>query len=195
MILLVVATVAIVVGFARGGRLDGLSRIPLRGVGAILSLFALQLFLRRGSSAIDVLTASRIVWLWCGVSLGLILLCGLNWRVPGMPLIALGIGLNLTVVLLNTGMPVGGSVAASFYMSPSARAIEGHGGFYRAVDAETVAAALGDVIPVPAPRPVRSLVSLGDLIMFLGAGVLIEESMTRARYRGRHARGGHDVVS
>ena len=167
MILIFIGALAMAVGFARGGRLEGLSRVSLRGAGVILILFAAQVFLR-SATGLHVLSASWVVWLWCAVSLGLLVLCIVNRRVPGMLLIAIGIGLNLAVVLLNTGMPVGGPLAASFDMSPSVRSIENRGGFYSAVDTETVAMALGDVIPIPAPRPLRSLVSLGDLIMFMG---------------------------
>ena len=130
-----------------------------------------------------------VVWLWCGVSVVLVCLCALNWRVRGMPLIAAGVALNLVVVLLNTGMPVGGSLAASAGMTPSAEVVAAQWGFYTLVGPQTLATGLGDVIPVPLPRPLRSLVSIGDLLMFLGIGVLIEEGIHRERYRPRHAVG------
>ncbi len=194
MILLVIVLVAVAVGYVRGGRLEGLSRVAFRGAGAALLLFGVQMVLRRGVLLPQLFGTDWVAWLWCGVALGLLALCVMNQRVPGIPLVAVGIGLNLLVVLLNGGMPVGGSLAASFDMNPNASVIEGRGAFYEVVETETVIPALGDVIPIPAPRPFRSLVSLGDLLMFLGAGVLIEESMYRGRYRPRHALGRRQTL-
>jgi len=186
MILLVVAAVAIAIGLARGGRLEGLSKLQLRGAALILGLFVLQFSLRQVAPMLHVLSPSALVLLWCGVSLGLLASCVVNRRIRGMPLIAVGIALNLAVVALNAGMPAGGALAASLGMSPSPSVVAAHGGFYRIVDSETVAAALGDVVPIPAPRPLRSLVSIGDVLMFLGAGVLIEEGVREGRYRAKH---------
>ena len=101
-------------------------------------------------------------------------------------LIVLGVALNLIVVLLNVGMPVGGSLAKSLGMSPTSAAIESHSGFYHLVTAGDSAVFLADVIPVPMPRPLRALVSVGDLLMFIGVGVVIEEGMQRGRRRPAH---------
>ena len=189
MILALAVAVAVAVGLLRGGTVDGLSRISLRGVGVMLLLFVAQSAVRQALPRLGIVEGSWIVWLWCGISVGLIFLCALNWRVPGVPIIAFGIGLNLVVVVMNAAMPVGGPLAAAIDMEPGAASIASRGGFYEAVNSETAATWLGDVIPVPAPPPVRSLVSLGDLLMFVGAGVLVEEGMYRGRYRGRHSVG------
>ena len=186
MIFLAICLLAIVIGLLRGGRFAALGKVTIRGGGLILALFVVQLFVRRGLPGSSAIDADLVVGTWCAVSALVVLLCVRNWRVSGMPLIALGIGLNLAVVLLNAAMPVGGPVAAALKMEPSHAAIAARGGFYEQVNTETVATALGDVIPIPAPPFARSLVSLGDLLMFVGAGILIEEGMSRGRYRGKH---------
>lgn len=191
MILLLVGIIAIAVGLARGGRLEGLTRIPLRGGIGILTLFVAQLLIRQVMPALGAPGSRLSVWLWCGVSIGLLLLCAWNWQIVGIRILALGIALNVFVVALNIGMPVGGPLAASIGMTPRADSVIDRGGFYQPVDSGTVALVLGDVVPIPAPRPLRSLVSLGDVVMFVGAGVLIEEAIRRARYRARHAVGSH----
>lgn len=185
--LLLVVVVAVAVGLARGGRLEGLSRLPFRGGIAILILFVAQLLIRQVMPTVGAPDSHLSVWLWCGVSIGLLLLCALNWQIVGIHTLALGIALNVLVVALNIGMPVGGSLAASIGMTPGVDSVVDRGGFYRMVDSGTVAPVLGDVIPIPAPRPLRSLVSLGDIIMFVGAGVLIEEGIRKGHYQARHA--------
>ncbi len=178
---------AIAVGLLRGGRLDGLSRLSFRGGIAILSLFVAQLLIRRVMPTVGAPDSHLSVWLWCGASISLLLLCTLNWQIVGMRILALGIALNVLVVALNVGMPVGGSLAASIGMTPGVDSVVDRGGFYRMADSGTVAAVLGDVIPIPAPPPLRSLLSLGDIIMFVGAGVLIEEGVRKGHYQARHA--------
>ena len=186
MILLIVVILGIGVGIARGGRLEGLSQVRVRGVAAIFLLFAAQALIRQGGPRLGLVGSTLVVWVWCAVSVGLIIVCVLNWGIRGIPLVALGVALNLLVVALNVGMPVGGTLAASYGMSPSRDSLANHGGFYRTVDTETVAAVLGDIIPIPLPRPARAIVSLGDLLMFLGVAVMVEESVYGGRYRGRH---------
>ena len=194
MILVIIGLVALAVGFARGGRLEGLSQVPLRGAVVILSLFVAQALFRRGAFGFDQLSAIWTVWLWCVASVGLIAVCIVNRRVPGMLIIAAGIGLNLLVVMLNAGMPVGGALADSLDMAPTAASIQSSGGFYVPVESATAIPVLGDVIPVLVPGVFRALVSLGDLVMFVGAGVLIEEGMYRGRYQPRHAIGSHQAA-
>lgn len=181
-----VFAVALAVGFARGGRLSGLANLPLRAAPAILLLFVAQVVLREQAFGLRF-APSTLVWLWCGVSAGLVALCLLNWRIRGMPIVAVGIALNLAVVLLNSGMPAGGPLATSLGMSPSSTSIAARGGFYHLAGSGDVAVAIADVIPVPLPRPFRALVSIGDLLLFIGAGVVIEEGMRQGAYRARHS--------
>ena len=195
MILLVVALAAIVIGLVRGGRIEGLSSVPFRGGLAVLVLFAMQLVVRQFVPGLGVLSTRALVMSWVVVSAGLLVLCALNWRIAGVRVLAAGIALNIVVVALNTGMPVGGPLAARLGMAPSAELIANRGAFYQPVDSGTVAPLLGDVIPIPAPRPLRSLLSIGDVLMFLAAGILIEESIRKARYRARHSFGSHEPLT
>ena len=88
--------------------------------------------------------------------------------------------MNLVVVLLNTGMPVGGRSPRRSTCLQAQATYSAFGGFYSPVGTETVAAALGDVVPIPLPSPLRTLVSAGDLLMLLGVGILIEEGIAWA---------------
>ena len=177
----------ILIGLARGGRVEGLSRVRFRGGAAILALFLMQMLARQVLPGFLPLTSRASVWLWCGIVMGLLLVCALNWRIAGILLLVLGLSLNLLVVVLNAGMPVGGPLADSARMTPSAADLASSGGFYRPVESGTIAKELADVIPIPQPAPLRSLLSLGDIIMFSGAAVLIERAVRDGRYRARHA--------
>jgi hypothetical protein len=187
LILLLVGIVAVSIGLLRGGRLDGLSKTPLRGGILVVTLFAAQLLARQIlPNLLHRADSSIVVWLWCAAAAGLLLVCYLNAGVVGARLLLVGIGLNLLVVALNVGMPVGGALAARFNMIPSGASTSRVASFYRPVDSGTVAPWLGDVIPIPAPRPLRSL---GDVFMLMGAAVLLERGVRDGRYRARHSAG------
>jgi hypothetical protein len=88
-----------------------------------------------------------------------------NWRLPGLPLAALGAALNLLAIVANGGvMPA----------SPSALAAAGlpvdQPGFQNsAALADPRLAFLGDVFAVPASWPLSNVFSVGDLL--IGAGL------------------------
>jgi hypothetical protein len=188
MVLVIVALTAIGVGLSRGGRLRGLSELSIRGVVGIWVLLVGQLLVR------DLLPSAGVVesrWLtvglWGVLSLGLLILAVMNWRVPAMTLASAGIALNLVVVVLNGGMPVGGSLAASVGMTPLITSESSGGGFYHPAGPSTVLLPLADVIPVPAPRPLRSLLSAGDILLFVAFGLIIEAGIRKGRYRAKHS--------
>ncbi|MDP9071893.1 MAG: DUF5317 family protein [Actinomycetota bacterium] len=90
----------------------------------------------------------------------------------GMGMVALGIGLNLLTIAVNGGMPVGPSaVVAAGIAEPDQLGdlrIEGKRHLQRPSDRLM---ALSDVIPV---RPLREVVSFGDVVMAVGlADVLV----------------------
>ncbi len=176
-VLVLVVAVSIAVGLVVGGKLANLARVQLRASGAIVALFLVQALLRQVGPRFGIPRPSLIVWLWCGVSLLLTIVAIVNWRVKGMSLIAAGIALNLVVVALNVGMPVGGGLARWAGLSPGEGSIAARGGFYVEVDSQTTLPELGDVVPLPGPASMRVLVSAGDLIMFLGVFVLVVAGM------------------
>ncbi len=108
-----------------------------------------------------------------------------NGRLPGVPLIGIGLLLNLVVVGLNAGMPV--SVVAA------ERAGIARGDLHLARDAmreptgpRTHLAALGDVVPVAMPmRP--QVVSAGDVLVAAGVGLLLLTAGGRRRQTPRRA--------
>src|SRR6267143_5911130 len=95
--------------------------------------------------------------------LGVGIVAGWNWRVPGALLIAVGTSLNLLVVGLNSGMPYD-PVVATAVGAPLP-----NDGLHVLLQSDTRMEFLSDVIPV---GPIHSVLSLGDLHNALG-GFLI----------------------
>ncbi len=86
-----------------------------------------------------------------------------NWRLPGAALISVGTFSNVLVVLLNNGMPVELSVAASIDALPP------ENGLHIALGPTTVFPFLADIIPVGLAR---GMYSVGDVLIAFG-GFLI----------------------
>lgn len=106
-----------------------------------------------------------------------------NVRLPGVPLMALGLLLNVVVVTANAAMPVSvGSAAraglsrADLHLSTDAlREPTGPG---------TRFAALGDVVPVALPRRPQ-VVSAGDVLVAAGVALLLVTAGARGPRQGR----------
>jgi hypothetical protein len=91
-----------------------------------------------------------------------------NRRIAGIGVVAFGAGLNLLAISVNHGV-----------MPASATALRISGIAERAGFDNSAAlshahlAFLGDVIPVPGPWPIGNVLSVGDLIIFVGAAVVL----------------------
>lgn len=107
-LLLAAILAGLLVVFFRGGRLRGikLQAIWLVFCGTLLQLFVLNL---PPTSMPGYLVAIGLVT----SQLFLLIFAGLNWSRPGFWLLALGLGLNFLVILLNGGlMPISPELAA-----------------------------------------------------------------------------------
>lgn len=128
----------------------------------------------------------QLAWPWMAASLGVggneflvvwtlvaFLVLGVtavNIRIPGMPLIAGGLLLNLAVILVNGGMPV--SVAGEPTLQASAGELIARSPLHVPMLSGTRLAFLADTIYVPGPSWHRAMVSVGDLLMAAGAGMV-----------------------
>ena len=171
---------AILVGFGAGwltgGRVRNLEHLEFRYGWVILALFGLQAVLRSSHALTAWIHGSAIVAVWCACVAALIALAIANRQTTGMMIVALGLFLNLLVVLLNLGMPLSGSAAGSLgALHDAVQSV--NAGFYRLTTAETHLALLGDVIPVPGPPGIRSIVSIGDILLLIGAAVVVAAGM------------------
>jgi hypothetical protein len=102
-----------------------------------------------------------------------------NHSVEGVPLLAAGLLLNAIVIAANGAMPV------SLY-AESRAGISGDAFFHtgdathEVADSGTSLSVLGDVVPVPLPVHPET-VSVGDLLIVSGVGLLIVAGMHRTR--------------
>lgn len=177
-IVLVIA-IAVAVGLARGGTLGHLAEADLRwwwlfflGVGLQLGVVYLPDD-RSWSSDLGVglLLASFAV---------LLLGIGINRERPGMWVAALGIAMNLLVIAANQGMPVSAEAAVLAGAESRDLVLDAK---HVLLDSDSAFSFLADVIPV---RPLRQVVSLGDVFLGLGIGIFIEGQLRRPHRLFRH---------
>jgi hypothetical protein len=167
--LLVIAALLLVLSVPlAGGRLARLTDIRIRASWAVFVSAVIQVGItavaRGGSHGVHVglHLASYGFAGWFLVA---------NRRLVGLPVVALGAGLNLLAISLN-----GGEMPASATALRIA-GIDTSGGFQNSgVVAHPHLAVLGDIIPVPGPWPIGNVLSIGDLIIFAGALVLLHRT-------------------
>lgn len=172
---------ALIAGALLGGSLPRLTELRLRWIwvlGLALALRFLAGLVRQGEpdlhlplGAFFVVAYGLIfVWLWG------------NWRVPGLQIAAVGIGLNTLAVALNSGqMPIWSAAFTAAGFTPDALANDP---FHFIMNAGSVSefvsrgGIFGDVIPIPIPV-IRDVVSIGDTLLAAGIFWAIVYSMTR----------------
>jgi hypothetical protein len=159
-LVLLVGALAAAVALLCGGR-PGTSGYRFRGVRLVVAAAVLQLAGTLWSPAYAVLLALSAL-------LAAVFVVA-NVRVPGVPLIALGLLLNAVVIGLNGAMPV--SEAAAQRAGVATDALVGELRHTTSGDGTTLGA-LGDVIPVPLPWRAE-VVSVGDVFVAAGVGLLV----------------------
>lgn len=144
----------VVAFFARGGHLDKLTALTIRGWPLIAAAVAV-----------------RVAALWLGssnlfaISLLFVVLVSLaNLGLPGCALIAIGTTLNLAAVVLNSGMPVSDSA-----LETVGKSVVNLDGVHRIITDNTTLPWLGDIVPFGA---FGGVYSIGDLIAAFGGFVL-----------------------
>ena len=156
-----------------GGSYRRLSRAHVRWSGLFLlgaiAQFVFTPMLAGEGSRVGPTTA------WVLGALLLIAACAANAQRSGFVVAALGVSLNLLVILVNTGMPVypgalEAAGAGSFVIDP--------GTIYHVAHASTRLIVLADVVPVPGPPGIRSIGSLGDLLLCVGVVAAILQFAT-----------------
>lgn len=167
---------AILVALARGGKLERLGELGLRGLPLVLVAIVM-----RYSAA--VLVRMELAWaLWLQVAAYVVFLSviALNFTVPGIKTFGAGTLMNFLAIAANGGaMPV------------SAKAIELSGqsgtptGLHTLIGEQTRLWFLSDIIPVPVPLPQRGVISIGDVLIIAGIFAFIQYRMlTKPKIQG-----------
>lgn len=166
MIVLACIVVGLLLRLATGRGLMDLAEAKLRGEPLLLILLILQAAL----PAVQLTgAAARIAYFaWLATFPCMIVIAWFNRREPGIPLLGLGLLLNLAVIASNGGMPVFELALQSAKASTQALAIPA-GDFVHVVgSAATRLPWLADTIPVAGPDWLRFVASPGDLLLFAG---------------------------
>jgi hypothetical protein len=159
---LIALAVAVGVSYLRGGRLSRLAEAPLRRTWLLFAGLALQVLADLGAGRGLLADASLESYLLLLVShLLLVTWVVSHWYLPGMVLVALGLGLNALVMGLNGAMPV----------DPAAMAALGIEGISVAPGKHTLLTPatrlpwLADRWPLPS---LRTIISFGDVVLAAG---------------------------
>jgi hypothetical protein len=175
--------IAVVASLVRGGRFHRLAKAPLRWVWLLFVGVALQL-------AADGLVIADVLEATGGTTYGLLLASQLLvivwvlaiWQLPGLVLVAIGLLMNATVMAANGAMPV----------DPDAIAALGRDaddlvrGKHVVMDEDTRLPWLADIWPVP---PLRSIISIGDVVLAAGLIPITHHLMTYRPPKERRRRG------
>jgi hypothetical protein len=171
MLLVLLAIACLVSVPLRGGRLRRLGDIRLRAEWAALAALLAQVLvlgLFTGGAAwwhavAHVATYGLAAWfVWA------------NRAIPGVVLIAVGGAANLLAIAAN-----GGVMPTSAWAQRAAGLQPADGFANSAVRDHPHLMWLGDVIPVPLPLGLSNVLSVGDLLIYAGALVLLQRTCVR----------------
>ncbi len=171
--------VSVAVGKIRGGSLSSLGSMPLKRVEAIVVAFAAEAaILALGLRGVRYAAVAAPYVFFCAYAC-LLYAVWANRSVPWMSLVGLGIALNFVVILANgMRMPISADALAAAGLGGQAAAIAtGRVLTYRLMDSTARLWPLGDVIPLGPPYPVHRVVSVGDIVMAVGAFLLVQRQM------------------
>jgi hypothetical protein len=160
---------AAALGVALGGRASALARVPLAGWGLLAAAACCQVagsLLARAQDSSGLYEVGSVA-----AVLLLVAFLARNSALPGIPLVALGLLLNLVAVAANGAMPVSAWAAQRTGIDLS-RIAAGLDARHQVADASTTLRPLTDVVPVPVPG-FREVLSPGDLLVAAGLALLL----------------------
>jgi hypothetical protein len=178
-LLLLSLTAGVAIGYARGGSLVGLARVPLRRHRLLLTALSLHVLGVLGGWVWEPLLGILSALSWLTVAL----YAWVNRAIPGAALVALGLAANGLVLLLNGVVPVSTDAAAR--AGDDRIAVIGTSP-REPIGPDTRLPWLGKTIPVAFP-PRPEVVSPGDVVMAAGLALIVSQAMARAT--GRRADG------
>ena len=178
--------IGILLAIVTGGSFGSLSNMRVKGGWILIAALLAQGLVPAVASGVAGASDQLLLWLaWILPNMAALVVAVWNWRTPGFAIVALGLGLNLLVVLLNAGMPVlvANAVASGATQEAVAQSLAASW-LHTPSGPNTSALLLADVIPFPGPWWHRGMLSLGDVFLALGAGVVVFVAMHGDRRDG-----------
>jgi Family of unknown function (DUF5317) len=195
-LLLAVVVLSVWLGYLLGGRLHHLEAIRPRWWGLVLLGLAIQFVpLPEGGAGTDLMIRNAVL----ALSYSLLIVFGLvNLRMPGMFLVIAGLACNMTVIVVNGGMPASAQALIDSGQEDVLAYLQDQGADkHHLLTDDDQLTFLADIIAVP--EPIGQAVSVGDIILYAGLTWLIVAAMRgwtpSARpagsgpRRGKHRRG------
>lgn len=194
-LLVPIIVLAILLGYLIGGRLRRLEAMDLQWWPLVLIGLGIQFVpLPEGDTGNDLLIRTGVL----AISYSLLVLFALvNVRMPGMPLVLLGLACNAVVIVANGGMPVSEEALRDSEQEDVIQFLVEEGADkHHLLEDRDVLTFLADVIPVP--PPIRQAISIGDVFVYLGLIWLVAATMrartpseraSPGRRRGKHRPG------
>jgi len=161
MLLLVVVSVPLF-----GGRLAKLAHVRVRHSWLVLAALALQTVVISVMPEMSHGVASAIHLLSYVMAASFFVI---NRRLPGLWLVALGGGMNMAAIFAN-----GGTMPAGEWATRTAGLVAEPGQFENSQYLEHARLLfLGDIFPIPESWPLSNVFSIGDVILVIGAAVVL----------------------
>jgi hypothetical protein len=167
-----------------GGRLGALAELKLRRPGLVLAAIAIQILIVSVVPG-DVGALGEPLHLLSYLLLGLF--AWANRRIVGVPVVALGGFLNAVAITANGGvMPADPDALAA-----AGKTVEAGEFINSAAVSDPKLGFLGDIIATPGSLPVSNVYSVGDVLILVGAFVLLHfacgSRLVLRRWAGRPA--------
>lgn len=180
---LAIVLTAIIVALLRGGSLRNFALLEVRAIWLAFAAFGLQLLLFSPFFEASIIPQPLIPMLYIFSMVLLLVWVGLNWRLPGVPLVGLGLLLNTIAIVANGGyMPVGLEQAQFAGKLPnySTESVEVVANNSKVLPRDqTRLWLLTDILALPAGVPLANVFSVGDVLLFVGIGYLCYATMCR----------------
>jgi hypothetical protein len=187
---ILVVLAGVVAGWLRGGDLSGLAGTQVRGRRTALACLAVQALV--GAAVVRALGMPRTLGavVLIGALAALVAVARANGQLPGVPLLALGVLLNLLVTVANLGVPVAAATLQRAAV-PTERPLP------QRPDAKHVLQGPGARLVLLsdrlAVRPLRTVTSAGEVAEFAGLFLLVQNAMLLGVIPGRRRRAEPDA--
>lgn len=168
---------SLIVGFIRKGNLRGLAQLKLKWGWIFPLLLIVQIITFVYQNDIKILgKASESIYMVVYI-IGLLFLY-LNRNHKGFMIIFIGVFLNFLVMVVNGGrMPVSEEAAAVLDPMYIQALKDGLYAKHILLTDSTILGFLGDIIPLGPPYPRTQVISIGDVVMNIGAFLFIQYLM------------------